>query len=110
MFQATRVVAKIYRGNMISKRGNKNFYKGTLSKHFYSLHSTFCTVLWLIMLYITPKLFLSFLGRGAPTMGHFTNRGKFLIDAAKFHANTFRCPDLTGFSLKAYVARNTPKI
>lgn len=50
------------------------------------------------------------LGRGAPTMGRFANSGRFLIDPKKFADNTFVCPPLEGFELKAYVALSSPRV
>mmetsp|Transcript_24282 Transcript_24282/g.34275 ORF Transcript_24282/g.34275 Transcript_24282/m.34275 type:complete len:89 (-) Transcript_24282:53-319(-) len=50
-------------------------------------------------------------GRGAPTMGtHGHKENVFYISDDKFAKFTFKAPDLTGFPLKAYVARSTPRV
>lgn len=43
-------------------------------------------------------------------MGRFTKAGWFMVDTYKVNQNTFLCPDLTGFPLKAYVSPLTPLV
>eukprot|EP01125_Pyxidicula_operculata_P001287 TRINITY_DN11188_c0_g1_i1.p1 TRINITY_DN11188_c0_g1~~TRINITY_DN11188_c0_g1_i1.p1 ORF type:complete len:146 (+),score=45.73 TRINITY_DN11188_c0_g1_i1:47-484(+) len=47
-------------------------------------------------------------GRGAPSLGRITSKGKFIYDPKKLPV--FVVPDLTDFPLKPYVSYSTPKV
>jgi len=49
-------------------------------------------------------------GRGAKSIGYRTKHGRFTFDPSKFARISFIAPDLTGFTLKAYVAPTTPLV
>ena len=42
-------------------------------------------------------------------MGFHSRKGQYLVTVEKFAKNTFVVPDLTGFALKPYVSKLTPK-
>jgi hypothetical protein len=51
------------------------------------------------MLVCCDYIVINNIGRGAPSMGRISKKGRFIKSQEKFDQNTFTAPDLTGFTV-----------